>query len=344
MMFAPKSLVRAAVISLTLATAAAALAAQPRIEIEPGSLEFGLMQQFEGRSAVLTLSNKGDAPLKISEVEVTCGCTTAEMERDVLAPGESYDLDVTFNSQRFAGDTVKFIKVHSNDPFNSMIEVPVHAYVHVALVVDPPSERVQFGMVGVGQTAERIVTFSTEDVPELELSAERWSRSVLDVEILPSESGDPQEKRARLRISDGASIGSFREAVDFRTNLDNRPRVTIEAIGDIRAPIRWVSKPVNLRYIQRDQEVERIFEVTYEPELDFEVVGAEIDLPGFEVVSVERIPERRLVQIMVRGTAISTRDERAIAARGRMKGDLRLITDLEGFPEMSLSVTYMLKI
>lgn len=344
-MFDARRLTRRALSALiVLAAAAAAAAGQPQITISPDSLEFGLMQQFQAETTVLTISNTGDAPLEISEVEVTCGCTAAEMERNTIAPGASYALDVTFNSQRFGGDTVKYILIHSNDPFNSVLEVPVHSYVHVAMKVDPPGESVNFGILNVGGTAEQTVSFSTEDVPELEITPRSWAKSLLDVEVLPSESGDPQQKRARMTVREGAPIGNFREAVVFETNVENRPKVTIEAIGQIRAPIRIKPETINLRYLQRNQQVEKIFEVGYIEGLDLEVTGAEIDLPGFEVASIENAPERRMITITVRGSAIPTSDERAIAAQGRMKGTLRVHTNLADIPELTAEMKYMLKL
>jgi len=313
MMFAPNTPLRAvAYAALTLLalaslqTAPALAQGQPTISITPPELDFGLMQQWQAEKATIVITNKGDADLILSEVEVTCGCTAADPVDEVLKPGQKTELAITFTSQSFRGDTVKYIKIHSNDPFNSVLEVPIHAYVHAALIIEPSKEAISFQSIRSGSTKEYKLTFSTEDIPELV--------------IIP------------------------REAIYFETNLENRPQTHIEAAGKIVAPITLRPDKINLRYITRNQSVSRIITVSYEEGTNIDVTRAEIDLPGFSVKEIKRFPERSVVEITIEGFPISVSDERAVAANGRLKGTLRVYTNLEAYPELTASVMYLLKL
>jgi hypothetical protein len=351
MMFAPNTLLRrlayttlALLVMASLQTAPAMAQGQPVISIEPAGLDFGLMQQFQAETATIVITNTGDADLILGEVEATCGCTAAEPVEGVLEPGQSTNLDITFNSQKFRGDTVKYVKIHSNDPFNSLLEVPIHSYVHAALIIEPSENALAFHSVRAGSTKERTLTFSTEDVPELTVTATRYSEDLFDVQVRESDSGDPQEKIVVVAVRPDAGIGSFREAIYFETNLENRPKAHIEAIGKIVAPITIQPDKINLRYIPRNQPVTKIVTVGYEKGTNVDVIRAEIDLPGFSVKEIKRIPERNVVEIIIEGVPISVSDERAIAADGRMKGTLRVFTNLEAYPEVTASVMYLLKL
>ena len=72
------------------------------------TLAFNAGQVLEGQIVLhaYMLSNSGDAPLTITNVSTSCGCTTASLAKNVLAPGESVPLDARFNSGGFGGQTV----------------------------------------------------------------------------------------------------------------------------------------------------------------------------------------------------------------------------------------------
>ena len=132
--------------------------------------------------------------------------------------------------------------------------------------------------------------------------------------------------------------------VNFETNLENRPKAHIEVTGRILAPITLYPDKINLRYITRNQSVSKTITVSYEKGANVDVTRAEIDLPGFSVKEIKRIPERSVVEITIEGFPISVSDARAVAANGRMKGTLRVYTNLEAYPELTASVMYLLKI
>jgi len=95
--------------------------AAPVISVDAPIYEFG--EILEGLAVVHTfvLQNAGDEPLEISDIEVSCGCTTTSLSKSTLAPGESVDLQVIFDSAGFSGKMVKKIEVKSNDPATSTL-------------------------------------------------------------------------------------------------------------------------------------------------------------------------------------------------------------------------------
>jgi hypothetical protein len=87
----------------------------PIITWETISYDFGEIKQGERVERTFKFSNTGTAPLVITNVEVTCGCTTPRgWPRDPIMPGGKGELTVAFNSVGKYGRQNKVIKVISN--------------------------------------------------------------------------------------------------------------------------------------------------------------------------------------------------------------------------------------
>ena len=87
----------------------------PAIQWESPNYDFGDMMQGERAENTFKFTNSGNAPLIITNVEVTCGCTTPKgWPRDPIPPGGSGELTVAFNSVGKYGRQNKVVKVISN--------------------------------------------------------------------------------------------------------------------------------------------------------------------------------------------------------------------------------------
>lgn len=66
--------------------------------------------------AVFKYENKGDAPIHIKAVRPSCGCTTAALAKNEVAPGEKGEITATFNIGDRTGVQVKTVTVDTDDP------------------------------------------------------------------------------------------------------------------------------------------------------------------------------------------------------------------------------------
>ncbi len=96
----------------------------PRIVIEPTSQDLGERPQ-EPMELTYTVRNEGGSPLRIESVMTSCGCTRATVDREVIPPGESARLLVSFDPAETGlyGDLLRVIYVRSNDPDRPEVEV-----------------------------------------------------------------------------------------------------------------------------------------------------------------------------------------------------------------------------
>ena len=97
------------------ASAQTAAANGPVITFEKKSHDFGDMVQGDKVQHVWKFTNTGNEPLIITNVAVTCGCTTPEgWPRDPIAPGGKGEIPIAFNSAGKMGKQNKVVTVVSN--------------------------------------------------------------------------------------------------------------------------------------------------------------------------------------------------------------------------------------
>jgi hypothetical protein len=105
---------------------------QPKLEIPQDYWSFGQIGARDVVDHTYVLKNTGKAPLTISRVYTTCGCTTAELTARVIPPGKSALLRLIFDAgfHDTRGQQVKRgIIIENNDPTHSQAEVWAEASV-----------------------------------------------------------------------------------------------------------------------------------------------------------------------------------------------------------------------
>lgn len=341
-----RALTLGAIVAALLAPAgpAAALDPMPAIMVSPDSFDFGTLEQEQVRTTEVTITNAGGAPLEIERLETTCGCTAAEPDEKVLQPGESTRLTITFDSKRFMGDQHKSVLIHTNDPTEPMKEIKIRAFVHAPLIFTPQWRSVGFGMGRASEMRPQTITVMSPDVEALEIELSDVDTDLLKVEVGPSPKGDPREKQLTFTVQPGAPAGVFRELAVFRTNVPSAPTFDLEVGGDVQADVSLLPDRHNFRYVAPGQELRRTFFLKKPRDSGIKVVRAEVDLPGFEVVEIKESEHTGNFEITVKGTPLASSDERAVAADGRMRGKLTVVTDEPGRKTYESVIMYMLRI
>ena len=100
--------------------------------------DFGTIDDGTPQETVFSYTNTGDAPLVISEIKSTCGCTVPQdWSRAPLLPGESSQFTVKFNGKG-ANKTTKTVTVNANTQ-NGAESVRIMAFINKPNSVGSPS-------------------------------------------------------------------------------------------------------------------------------------------------------------------------------------------------------------
>jgi hypothetical protein len=87
---------------------------EPKIEFAVVEHDFGKMIQGEQVSFTFKFKNTGNAPLIITAVEKTCGCTDTKFPTNPIKPGEEGAISITYDSKGHKGFQNKRIIVKAN--------------------------------------------------------------------------------------------------------------------------------------------------------------------------------------------------------------------------------------
>lgn len=90
----------------------AAMNAQ-EITFEEEVIDYGEVAKGADGARAFTFTNTGDKPLIIKRVKPSCGCTVADYPKEPIAPGESGEINVSYDTNRVNAFS-KTIEVHSN--------------------------------------------------------------------------------------------------------------------------------------------------------------------------------------------------------------------------------------
>jgi hypothetical protein len=317
----------------------------PAIRVEPDSLDLGVMNQFEEQKHQVTIWNDGGSLLKIERIETGCGCTATDVKSRELAPGDQTSLQIIFNSQKFGGPITKSVKIHTNDPVKPTTEVVLQVHVRAPVKVEPGNRQIGYGKVRVGHTKKDEVWLSTkESIDRLEVTNLRWNEEVFAVRTVRDENQNPRRVGLEIEVLPTAPVGNHREFLRIETNAPDAPPIEIELFADVVHDLFTDKTRIRFGYAQKNKPLESFVRVrAVEKGIEFKVTGAEIDLPDFEIEIEETVPNLE-TRVNLKGKPLPTSDPRVQEAEGRLKGTLRIFTDLPHQPELEVTVLYMLKL
>lgn len=87
----------------------------PVITWEKSAYDFGDLTQGDKVEHTFKFKNTGNEALVITNVQVTCGCTTPKgWARDAIPPGQSSEITIAFNSLGKFGKQNKVVTIVSN--------------------------------------------------------------------------------------------------------------------------------------------------------------------------------------------------------------------------------------
>jgi hypothetical protein len=218
-------------LALSVSGAPAALA-QSRIAFPGSPWDFGQVLQDQSVSHQFEIKNTGKDTLFISRVKPACGCTSAPLTRDVVAPNESIWLDVTFNTKKFSGEVTKSVAVFCNDPENPQATFQFSADVtsqrsRVAPLIEP-ADLGQLAPNMEGQTSIAFVNLGQEPY---KLRVADWPKSWLAL-AWTEKVVDPGDTLSLTLGTRGVPpLGKFNTSLTFDVEGSVKSRMSLPVTG-----------------------------------------------------------------------------------------------------------------
>ena len=161
---------------------------QTKIELHPAPADKQAVGHFK-------YQNTGKTPVKFKAVRPSCGCTTAQTQKDEVPPGANGEITATFNIGDRTGTQVKTVTVETDDPTNPSTVLTLTTIIPQQLEINPtfvfwkqgdkPDPKTINVKVGKDFTVKNIkVTSST---PDFEANVKETGKGEFKIDVTPKE-------------------------------------------------------------------------------------------------------------------------------------------------------------
>ena len=89
---------------------------QPRILVSEEEWDFGKVTRGEKPSHIFMVTNGGEGDLIIEGLKGSCPCIEVSISTNIIKPGESAELKVSYDTTDYVGKDEKHLHIYSNDP------------------------------------------------------------------------------------------------------------------------------------------------------------------------------------------------------------------------------------
>lgn len=98
---------------------------KPKLKVIPEFWDLGKIKGGSSYNLTYKVYNSGKAPLKISNVRASCGCTNVNISTREVLPSRYATVEATFTSGSMAGKVEKNIYIESNAPSQEIVTVKI---------------------------------------------------------------------------------------------------------------------------------------------------------------------------------------------------------------------------
>jgi hypothetical protein len=221
----------------------------PKVAVDQLEYDFGKMEIEKSGRREFTVTNQGNALLKLTKGETTCRCTASDLEKSELAPGESTKITLSWRPTAEPGPYKQTATFYTNDPHKSRFTITISGTITATLRARPATltlSRISNHETTQGTTA--ILSYLDEP---LELGTPRFEENGLsqyfEGTTKPLAEGEIKEYMGAksgflltLTIKPGLPEGAFKQTITFTTNNPNRKELAIPIEGSVGSEISVV--------------------------------------------------------------------------------------------------------
>ncbi len=217
---------------ITISVAGFAQLMGPKLLVLPTEHEFGKITQGDKVTHVFVLTNNGGDLLVIENVQASCGCTAATPEKNELAPGESTNLEVVFNSAGRNGAQKKNITIKSNDPENPLIKLVI-----TATVIKSDNSEANVPVLYFSETKHDFGKVKEGNIVEYTFSFLNTGKEILKINDVRTSCGCTAALVSSEKLEPGAE-GTLKVELDTKNRSGKMSRTITIQSNDPRDPTK----------------------------------------------------------------------------------------------------------
>jgi len=202
----------------------------PALVVQPNTFDFGILEGDVTEPFLFTLQNNGDAPLYITGVDASCGCTDVFLADSLLLPGGSMPLTGTFSTRKMEGLVRKTIFLETNDPRRRRAVLMLKSWVQRRLTFVPKS--IRFYDIDPETEMERTVLFRPGS--DVSFRIEEFETGKVPVRTELTEGERPGDLVLRVSLPPLPAGTTIDDTLGVRTTVEGFERILLPLIVRVR--------------------------------------------------------------------------------------------------------------
>ena len=205
---------------------------QTSVELHPTATDKQAVGHFK-------YQNPGKTPVHFKSVHPSCGCTTAQTQKDVVQPGDKGEITATFNIGDRTGTQIKTVTVETDEAPNQRTVLTLKAVIPQQLEISPtfvfwkqgekPDPKQISVKVGKDFTVKHIkVTSST---PNFQTKIEDTGKGEFKIDVTPQDTNKVVASMLTIQPEDSQKI------FYATARITNAPTAPVAPVGPT-APAR----------------------------------------------------------------------------------------------------------
>jgi hypothetical protein len=229
--------------------------------------------------------NEGTATLNVARVQSSCGCTAAVAGKNVLAPQESSEVEVTFNSAGRQGSFKKIVQVYSNDPLSPKVDLKVDGNILTPFTIQPMA--IQFGTMNAGQILEKEIQIKLNAYENPVRISQIDKTANLEVQMKDDLIKRDVWTTLKVKLGPQLPLGYLNQSLTLRFEDSKIPPVTIRVSGRVEGAIHV--SPNRVSFVVRGdlaQVIPQKIQIFRTDSLNFEIIKTDLDTNLFDLQTV----------------------------------------------------------
>ncbi|NQU41584.1 MAG: DUF1573 domain-containing protein [Lentisphaerae bacterium] len=215
--------------------------AAPQLHVPAPEYDFGVLRDHEQVVHRFVIRNSGDAPLAITRVKASCGCTAVKSSSDTIAVGEEAYVEAIFKLQGRRGKQKKSILVESNDPDTPRARLYLTGEIVTDVAIEP--RFVNFNQIHIATVATQKVSLVSLR-PDIRITGVKTDTTAFAATI------DPDGRGLTIRSVPPLQAGYARGLMVVTTDHPDRLTTDVNIIGMVVGDVNVVPRDLILRTSQ----------------------------------------------------------------------------------------------
>jgi len=244
------------VLAVSLVAAANASASWADKLFDELSKDFGSVPRGPTLKHYFHVVNNTKDPVTISNVRVSCGCTSASALKTYLKPGEDTHILAQMDTTRFTGPKSVTIFVQFSSPAYEEVRLWVQANGRNDFAVGP--DTLAMGQVKRGGSPSASVVVTFYGLPDTKITEVKTESNYIQTELKPAKAQGTEvafEVKASMRSD--TPVGKWYSDVWLKTNNPSIPQIRVPLTVEVESALSVSPDLVSLGSVKVNGENER---------------------------------------------------------------------------------------